>query len=535
MKTRMARRAGRSQAAAGAAGPVQSKGSGSDGFQIVSLLEAVPDAVLIATADGCITFVNTQAEELFGYRREELLGRPVEMLIPERYRQGHPAHRRDYTRAPRTRPMGAGNVPLYGLRKDGRELPVEISLSPFDMGHGMETITTIRDVSERVRVEAERASLAQTREALRLRDEFLAVASHELKTPLGALSLQVDGLLRIAQRDPGAEKFASRVQAISGAAGRLSKLIDQLLDLSRINAGRLVLERSETDLAEIVRQVARQFQDELVRAQCPFTLHAYAPVRGALDPLRVEQIVTNLLSNAIKYGRGKPIEVTVSRASDGAARLVVRDQGIGIAPEHQARIFERFERIIADRSYGGLGLGLWITRQIIEAHGGTIAVESRPSDGSTFTVDFPSDGDRASPAKTPLPASAGGVLLVEDDVMIQDAFRGALEDAGCPVITAPNGMEALRALRAGLRPCLILLDLMMPVMDGAVFRAEQQRDPSIADLPVCVISAATNVRQQAASMGVALHLKKPVPLDTLLRIVGDHCSCEPVSGQVFTH
>lgn len=493
---------------------------------IESLLEAVPDAVLIATADGRISFVNGKAEELFGYRRDELLGHPVEMLIPERYRSQHPEHRRRYTEAPRSRPMGAGGLPLYGLRKDGHELPVEISLSPFDVGHGPETITTIRDVTERVRAESERASLAQTREALRLRDEFLAVASHELKTPLGALMLQMDGLERAIANDPGAGRLKARAEAVSGAAKRLHKLIDQLLDLSRINAGRLVLERSDTDLSEIVRQVAAEFEDELARAQCPFTLHAYAPVHGVFDPLRVEQIVTNLLSNAIKYGRGKPIDVTVSRAPSGAARIVVRDRGIGIAPEHQARIFERFERIIQDRSYGGLGLGLWITRQIIEAHGGSISVDSQPSEGSTFTVDFPADEARGA-APSPVASEAGGVLLVEDDVMIQDAFRGALEDAGCPVVTAGNGLEALQALRAGLRPCLILLDLMMPVMDGAVFRAEQRRDPTIADLPVCVISAATNVRQQAASMGVPLHLKKPVSLDVLLRVVSEHCSCDP--------
>jgi signal transduction histidine kinase len=171
---------------------------------------------------------------------------------------------------------------------------------------------------------------------------------------------------------------------------RLDKLTGNLLDVSRIAAGRLVLEPAEVDLATLVNDVAHQFEAELSRQKCPLTRYIEGPVMGRWDPLRIDQVVTNLLSNAIKYGAGKPIELTVEERA-GSARVIVRDHGIGIAIEDQHRIFNRFERAAA-LGYGGLGLGLYISRQIVLAHGGTVHVDSTPDSGSTFTVELPRGG-----------------------------------------------------------------------------------------------------------------------------------------------
>jgi signal transduction histidine kinase len=236
-------------------------------------------------------------------------------------------------------------------------------------------------------------------EAVAARDDFLSVASHELKTPLTSLILQTDAL-RASARRASPEQLASRADLIRRSADRLSRLVASLLDISRIGAGRLDLEREETDLAEVVREVAHRFEEEARRASSEIRIDAAAPAVGFWDRMRVDQVVTNLVANALKYGAGSPIDVHV-QASDGRAVLTVRDRGIGIAEADQRRIFQRFERAVSQRNYGGFGLGLWIVRQLVEAQGGTVRVESAPGQGSTFTVELetglathPAPGDR---------------------------------------------------------------------------------------------------------------------------------------------
>ena len=247
------------------------------------------------------------------------------------------------------------------------------------------------DLAQRVALAVDNARLYQTaQEAVHIRDEFLSIASHELRTPLTSLQLAVQSLLRNSRRGlpPDQEKVMSRLAIVEDQSKRLAGLINDLLDISRISAGRLELEPEATDLAALTRQVVDRFQDELEAAGCPLALDTGTPTPGHWDPLRIEQVITNLLTNAMKYGRGRPIEVIV-QPNGAVARLVVRDRGIGIAPDHLERIFERFERAVAPGKFGGMGLGLYITRQIVEAHGGTIGVSSAPAKGATFTVELP--------------------------------------------------------------------------------------------------------------------------------------------------
>ena len=228
--------------------------------------------------------------------------------------------------------------------------------------------------------------------AVRARDDFLAIASHELKTPLTALQLHVETLVR--RRGEGGAAVERAGEAIRRQVARLAALVNTLLDVSRLNESRLQLRLEPVDLAAVVHEVAGRFAAEAEHVGSPIHVEGEGPIPGLWDRLRVEQVVTNLLSNAVKYGDGKPISVRVA-GGPRTASLVVADQGIGIASEEQERIFERFERGGAAQGYGGLGIGLWIARELVVAHGGSIEVESAVGAGAAFHVELPLE--RAAP------------------------------------------------------------------------------------------------------------------------------------------
>jgi two-component system sensor kinase FixL len=429
---------------------------GGDVPAFAALLEAAPDGMLIVDRQGRITHVNTQVENLFGYPREELLGQSMEMLLPERFRGAHPQHRMRYSKEPRRRAMGAPGVDLYGRRKDGSEFPAEISLSPLgnEETEGPIAIAAVRDVTEQRKAEASRVKLSQAQEAIRLRDEFLSIASHELRTPLTPIQLQIDGALRAARRggEHDLPMITRKLEALGNGVHRLASLVNQLLDLSRITSGRLDLERSEVDLVALIHRSMVAFEDEAIGAECPLELEVQPEgIRGRWDASRLEQVLTNLLSNALRYGAGRPVSVFAGQLHPGRVTLLVRDQGIGVADEHHELIFQRFERVTEARHRGGFGLGLWIVRQIVEAHGGTIRVFSRPGVGSTFGVDLPVG------LETPGPTQEKVVLLVDDDPGIRNDFRDQLEGHQPWPATACNAFDALSLMHFGLEPQLVLL------------------------------------------------------------------------------
>ena len=253
-----------------------------------------------------------------------------------------------------------------------------------DAGVVLGWIATATDIDDQKKAEA------LLHEAMVLRDDFLAVASHELRTPLTALKLEVSNLLRLARLDAGPERtrLIAKVEKIDAQTARLRGLIDDLLDVSSLAAGQLQLQIGPIDLAEVAGEVAAGFIDEAARLGSRLTIDAREQAIGCWDRERLRQIVSNLISNAIKYGDGKPIDVTV-RAEGGHARLIVRDQGLGIAPRDQERIFGRFERAANSGNFGGIGLGLWIVKQIVNVFGGAVSVESAPGAGSTFVVELP--------------------------------------------------------------------------------------------------------------------------------------------------
>jgi two-component system sensor kinase FixL len=367
-----------------------------------SLLESVPDAMVVADELGTILHVNGGAERLFGWPRAELVGQPVEMLLPARFRAMHQLHRTGYHTAPRTRPMGLG-LDLSGLRKDGAEFSAEISLAPLTVDGRSCVMAAVRDVTERKRIEERARQWKKAKDEVRERDEFLSIASHELRTPVAALQLQLQMLQRTATR-PGQElphALEGKLEALERQTRRIGILVGELLDVSRMRLGRLELAFAPADLSEIARETVLHLRDEVEKSGSRLLLDL-APTPGRFDRSRIEQVITNLLANAAKFGQGKPITLHVAPDAD-RARLRVSDRGIGISPEDHARVFERFERAVTSQHFGGLGLGLYIARQIVEAHGGEIRVESAPGAGTSFIVLLPREphaaGEPAEPQR----------------------------------------------------------------------------------------------------------------------------------------
>ena len=254
----------------------------------------------------------------------------------------------------------------------------------------------VRERAARFEAEAAQKRAAElyveASEAVRLRDDFLTVAAHELRTPLTALRLQAQHLTRSGAGE------ARSASAVARAVERLCKLVDQLLDVSRLSGGHVPLQVERSDLSALVHETAARFAAEAERNGCTLEVRESAPLHAEFDPLRIEQVLVNLLSNAIKYGRGKPVELAVHREGRHA-RLQIRDHGIGVPREQREKIFERFTRLVSVREYGGLGLGLFISRQIVEAHGGSIEVHSEPGQGATFIVELPLEPAAQMPAQ----------------------------------------------------------------------------------------------------------------------------------------
>jgi PAS domain S-box-containing protein len=358
-----------------------------------AIVESSDDAIISKALDGTIMSWNPAAERLFGYTAGEMIGKPISMLMPE--------ERHDDMEAILGRIRRGERVDHYEtvrVSKAGRKIAVSLSVSPVRDASGriVGAAKIARDISGRRRAEAERERLLRdAQQGVQIRDVFLSVAGHELRTPLNALRLLLYNLEQ-ALESPGHRAMVERAEA---QVDRLTVLTSRLLDVARMAAGGYTLEPRPMDLSRAVEDAVARAQDQAVRASSRITLSAPEPVEGVWDPSAVDQVITNLLSNAIKFGSGKPIAVAVRR-TNGLGRVEVRDQGPGVLEADRQRIFERFERGVSEHSYGGLGLGLWIARQIVVAHGGRIGVDEAPGAGAIFFFELPlgERGDDAGPA-----------------------------------------------------------------------------------------------------------------------------------------
>ena len=371
------------------------------------LLESTPDAIIIANLTGRIVLANGHAEKLFGYQRKELLGKPVEILLPKKFHGSHVGHRAQYFSQPRTRAMGAG-LELYGLHKSGTEFPVEISLSPLETEQGTLVSSAIRDITERKRfeqtlqeknVELENANLAKNR--------FLATMSHELRTPLNAI-IGFTGTLLMKLPGPLTVDQEKQLRTIQTSGNHLLSLINDLLDLAKIESGKVQLKVEPVACAGVLEEVGTALRP--LAEMKELTLKVVLPEDGiavVADRRALSQILLNLVNNAIKFTEKGMVQLEVREQRSNGKRTTefwVADTGMGIRQEDQARLFQAFSRIGTEnaRRTEGTGLGLHLSQRLAELLGGRITLESEYGKGSQFKLILPgAEKDaEACPAKS---------------------------------------------------------------------------------------------------------------------------------------
>ncbi len=424
-----------------------------------SVLDSAPDAMIIIDSGGKIIFANRQVLALFGHEPDTLIGNPIEVLLPERFRGRHVGHRRNYTDSVRVRPMGAG-LDLFGMRRDGSEFPVEISLSPITQGDEVMVAAAIRDVTERKA--AERALLEARREAEDARQEaehanlaksrFLATASHDLRQPLQTLGLLNGAMRRMIDDEECREVLEQQDQAVDA----MSRLLNALLDISKLESGAIKPEIVDFEVDALFDDLRRDFSGIAANKGLRLTIDS-PHLLAHSDPALVGQVLRNLLANAIKYTHTGWVELRCDKRK-GSLRLEVRDSGIGIADDQQQFIFDEFYQtgVSPNSSRDGYGLGLSIVRRIARLLDFHIEVTSKLGSGSVFAFDVPAaDAEMATATmgRRKIAQSNGSngiykVLLVEDEPGVRNAMRMLLKMEGYQVTTAAGVGEALQHLDA---------------------------------------------------------------------------------------
>ena len=461
-----------------------------------------------------------------------MIGGPIEMLLPERFRHGHKGQRSGYQHEPRTRLMGAG-LELLGRRKDGSEFPVEISLSPME-SEGQTLVTSvIRDISERKRFEEQLQRKNQQLEeqnervqaATRLKSEFLANMSHELRTPLNAI-IGFSELMHDGKVGPVAAEHKEYLGDILRSSKHLLQLINDIVDLAKVESGKMEFRPESIDLAQLLAEVRNILRTMVAQKRIELTFDIAANLGPIVaDPPKLKQILYNYLSNAIKFTPDEG-QVTILVGPEGPDhfRIDVADTGPGIRPEEFDKLFLEFQQLDASSSkrHPGTGLGLALTRRIVEAQGGQVGVHSVPGEGSTFFAILPRrataiiEADQES--KPAVPGTPGhelpSILIIEDEHNDRRWLETTIAAAGYAVTTASTGAEAIARCQEQVFAA-ITLDILLPDMSGwDVLRAIRADDRNW-DVPVVVV---TVVVDKAMPMIYPIQdvLSKPVRADELL-------------------
>jgi two-component system, sensor histidine kinase len=491
---------------------------------IRNVLDSVPDAIIIIDAVGSIVFSNHQVSELFGYEANEIKGQPVEVLLPERFRHRHVAHRRNYNEHVRIRPMGVG-LELYALRKDGTEFPVEISLSPMISGAEHLAVAAIRDTTDRRAIELE---LKEAREAAeranKAKSRFLATASHDLRQPLQTLALLNGAMRRLVKDSEFADALAQEEQTIA----TMSKLLNALLDISKLESGAIMPEIGDFKVGEIFAELRHEFAAiaaakglQLRVDPCSDYVHS--------DPSLVGQILRNLISNAIKYTRNGYVRLRCLH-NQGIVRLEVFDTGIGIPAHALGHIYDEFYQIgvSANTSRDGYGLGLSIVRRLARLLNIKLDVQSEINKGSVFALELPASAGQLIPyASLPTPSDqhtdrpcSRHLLLVEDDPAVRKATRMLLQVEGYRVTTASSVHEALKRTLENRDIELVLTDYHLQDGETGVQVIMALRETLGPTFKAVLVTGDTSAAIRELSSDAHLRLaSKPVNAEELLGLL----------------
>jgi PAS domain S-box-containing protein len=429
------------------------------------------DGVMIIDADGTVQEYNPTCEQLFGYRANEVVGKNVKMLMPPPYRQEHDQYLSRYRTTGVKRVIGVGRE-VEGRRKDGSTFPMELSVGEARPGGRQVFVGIIRDITARKSAERSlRVAKEQAESASRAKSLFLANMSHEIRTPMNA----VLGYTQLIESDAELpEKYRRPLKAIRVAGNHLISLIDNILDISKIEAGAMELNLRDFDLGDLIEDIAEMFAIRCEQKGLQWTTDARIGDRAVSgDDRKLRQVLINLLGNAVKFTDSGQIRLGVRQCGRRYA-FDVEDTGLGVSEEARERIFEPFQQAEEGGAKGGTGLGLAITKRHIELMGGTLTLDSSPREGSRFSFSLelsPAEGvlttTREETCRT-LRLSCGQrirALIVDDVEDNREVLRGFLERADVEVEQANDGSQALEMI-AEQRPDIVFMDVRMPVMDG---------------------------------------------------------------------
>lgn len=385
-----------------------------------AIVESLFDGVVLINSRGKIVEVNHAIENLLGYKKKECVGKKFgELFISSSEKQKRALISHLIADAHLT---SGRKMQVTAIKKDKNEMPIELSITNIQLAKEKLFACFIRDITAEKKQEMEfyqvllneQRALTRAEEAISARDEFLSIASHELKTPLTAMLLQLQNVLHnirsVSLANFSITNLLNMLENTEAQSKRLARMINDLLNISLITTGRLDLELENFDLVAAAHDIVNRFADRLKRENYTVKIIAPKPVIGTWDKLRIEQIIMNLLSNAIKYGNKQPIKITIKKEEDHAV-FGMEDHGIGIPAEKREKIFSRFHRAVSPKEYKGLGIGLYITSQLVKSHHGTISVESEAEKGSIFTITLPLQVmKKGKSLKKIIPAAAGKKL-----------------------------------------------------------------------------------------------------------------------------
>ena len=511
-----------------------------------AILDTAADGMITIDETGIIKSFNGAAESMFGYTAAEVLGQNVNRLMPQPYSEQHDGYIQRYRSTGVPRILGKSRE-FEGLRKDGSTFPMDLKVSEVRLDSESLFTGIVRDITDRHEAASELQAAKEASEvANRTKSQVLANMSHELRTPLNAI-IGYSEILQEEAAEEGMEQFNGDLDKIHAAGIQLLGLVNDILDLSKIEAGKMELFLETFDVDSMLKEVSSTVQPAIAKNGNRLVVKV-DPDLGSMhaDLTKVRQVLFNLLSNASKFTRQGQVTLSGSRCQvDGAnwCQFRVSDTGIGMTAEQMQGLFRPFSQADAStaREYGGTGLGLAITRHCCQMMGGDVTLESRVDEGSTFTVKLPalvvnhegetvgSETDKPRNDK-PVEETAPLVLVIDDDPSVHDLMERHLAQEGFHMAAAQNGEDGLRLARTH-HPALITLDVMMPKMDGwAVLRA-LKNDPETADIPVVMLTIVDD-KNLGYALGVSEYLTKPIPKERLSRLLEKHRS-SPSAGRVL--